>query len=53
MPGKDFSDMIGSSPSPSIERVINNNANVQQPANSVQDAINSAWNRHPVDITKK
>lgn len=54
MPTKDFSSQIGSSPSPAIERVIENNKNVQQPYSSPQDAINNAHNRHPVtDISKQ
>lgn len=54
MPGQNFSDKIGSSPSPAIERVIDNNKNVQQPFNSPQDAVNGAFNKHPVtDLSKK
>jgi len=54
MPTEDMSKHIGSSPSPAIERVIENNTNVQQPYNSPQDALNSAFNKHPVtDLGKK
>jgi hypothetical protein len=54
MPGKDFSSEIGSSPSPAIERVIENNKNVQQPFSSPQEAIAGAFNKHPVtDLSKK
>lgn len=53
MPTEDFSSKIGKSPSPAIERVIENNTNVQQPFSTPQDALNSKFTRHPVtDISK-
>jgi hypothetical protein len=48
MPGQDMSKHIGSSPSPAIERVIENNTNVQQPFGSTEEAVNQAFNKHPV-----
>lgn len=51
---QDMSKHIGSSPSPAIERVIDNNKNVQQPFASVDSALAGAFNKHPVtDISKK
>jgi hypothetical protein len=54
MPGENFSSKLGSSPSPTVERVIQNNANVQQPLGTPQQAIANAFNKHPVtDLSKK
>jgi hypothetical protein len=54
MPTEDFSSKIGHSPSPAIERVIENNTNVQQPYPSTDAALADKHTRHPVtDIDKK
>ena len=48
MPQQDMSKKIGSSPSPSIERVINNNKNVQQPV-AVPGVVNKGqFNKCPI-----
>jgi len=48
MPQQNMSSKIGKSSSPSIQRVIQNSKNVQQPVGNGQAAINKAWNKHPV-----
>jgi hypothetical protein len=48
MPTRDMSGKIGKSPSPSIQRVITNNTNVQQPAKSVPAALASKFTKKPV-----
>lgn len=48
MAQKDFSSRIGSSPSPSINRVIKNNENVQQPCPSVKQALADKHTNSPV-----
>lgn len=53
MPGKDFSSRIGTSSSPVINSVIQNNKNVQQPCASPAAAVSQAFNKHPVSIPKK
>lgn len=53
MPQENFSSKIGSSPSPSIQRVIENNKNVQAPVN-VPGVVKTQFNRQPVtDLGKK
>lgn len=53
MPTENFTSKIGHSPSPAIERVIENNTNVQQPM-SVDEALKGAFNKHPVtDLGEK
>ena len=47
MPQKDFSSQIGSSPSPSIQRVIENNKNVQAPV-AVPGIVKTQFNKEPV-----
>jgi len=49
MPQKDQSDRIGKSTSPVIERVIENNKNVQQPC-PPGSATQEAYNKKPVDV---
>lgn len=54
MPGQNFSDKIGSSPSPAVERVIKNNTDVQQPFATPEAAVAGAYNKHPViDLGQK
>ena len=52
MPGKDMSKMIGKSPSPVIQTVVDNNKNVQQPLNP-STATSQAFNKHPVKVPVK
>lgn len=53
MSQQDFSSKIGSSSSPSIERVIENNKNVQQ-ASTAPAILSQQFNKHPVtDLSKK
>ena len=52
-PQQDFSSKIGSSPSPSIQRVIENNKDVQQPV-QVPAITDHQFNKQPVtDVSKK
>jgi hypothetical protein len=54
MSTENFSSKIGHSPSPVVERVIENNTNVQQDYKTPQAAIDNAFNKHPVaDIGTK
>ena len=48
MSTQDFSDKIGSSPSPAIERVIENNTGVQKDYPTPAAALADAYNKHPV-----
>lgn len=50
MPTKDMSSKIGSSPSPTAERVIKNSTNVQQPCKSVPTALSNKFTRKPVKV---
>ncbi len=53
-PTENFSDKIGHSPSPAIERVIENNTNVQQPYATPEAALAGKHTNFPVqDISKK
>lgn len=53
MSQENFSSKIGSSPSPSIQRVIENNKNVQK-ASTAPAILKEQFNRHPVtDLSKK
>ena len=53
MPGENFSDKIGSSPSPVVERVIENNTNVAQPYSSTDAALADKHTKHPVEDLSK
>lgn len=54
MPQENFSSKIGSSPSPSIERVVENNKNVQQPVQVPAVINNGQFNKQPItDLGKK
>jgi hypothetical protein len=54
MPGQNMSKFIGTSPSPSIERVIKNNTNNQQEVKVPAVANNGQYNKEPVtDLSKK
>jgi len=46
MPQKDMSSKLGSSPSKVINRVVQNNKNVQQPGKA-PGILKSAFNKHP------
>ncbi len=48
MPQEDFSSKIGKSSSPIIERVIENNKNVQAPCPAPAQAVNDSFNKKPV-----
>lgn len=48
MPQKDMSSKLGSSPSPSINRVVQNNKNGQQPYKSPQAALADKHTHFPV-----
>lgn len=48
MPQQNFTKRIGSSPSPSIDRVIKNNENVQQPYKTPQAALADKHTNTPV-----
>jgi hypothetical protein len=48
MPTQNMSGKIGKSPSPSFQRVVTNNTNVQQPKKSVQQALADKFTRKPV-----
>lgn len=48
MPQKDMSSKLGSSPSPSINRVIQNNKNVQRPYESPKAALADKHTDRPV-----
>lgn len=50
MPTKDMSSKIGKSPSPTAERVIRNNVNVQQPCSTPQAALAQKFTRKPVKV---
>jgi len=47
-PTKDMSSKIGTSSSPTVERVIKNNTNVQQPTSSAQAALANKFTKKPV-----
>lgn len=49
MPQKDMSSKIGSSPSKVMQRVIDNNKNVQKPL-PVATATKQAYNKEPVKV---
>jgi hypothetical protein len=50
MPTKDMSSRIGKSPSPTAERIIKNNTNVQQPYKAPADALADKHTKSPVKI---
>jgi hypothetical protein len=50
MPTQNFSSKIGKSSSPTMERVIKNNTNVQQPTGSVQQTLAKKFTKSPVKI---
>lgn len=51
MPQKDMSQRIGKSPSPTADRVIRNNVNVQQPCKNPKDALGAKkFTRKPVKV---
>jgi hypothetical protein len=47
MPQENMSSKIGKSSSPSIQRVIENSKNVQQPLGSVKSAISQSFQKKP------
>jgi hypothetical protein len=49
MPQKDMSSKLGTSSSPVVNRVIENNKNVQQPV-AVPAAVKTSFNKQPVKI---
>ena len=47
-PTKDMSSKIGTSSSPTVERVIKNNTKVQQPSSTAQAALAKKFTKDPV-----
>ena len=50
MPTQNFTSKIGKSSSPTAERVIKNNTNIQQPTNSVKTALAGKFTKSTVKI---
>jgi hypothetical protein len=50
MPQENMSGKIGTSPSPSINRVIQNNKNVQQPVSVPAVTKTGQFNKQPVKL---
>lgn len=52
MPQQNFSDKIGTSPSPNVNSVIQNSKDVQQPV-QVPDVVNNGqFNKKPVSVPR-
>lgn len=52
MPQQDMSSKIGKSSSPVIQKVIDNNKNVQAPV-AVPGAVKTSFNKEPVSVPVK
>lgn len=50
MPQKDQSKLMGKSPSPVVDRVLQNNKNVQQPVNPQTVTKTGQSNKQPVSL---